>query len=229
MGLRNRRPKSVGLILAFQQQHSSACSIQLWEGGQIFWAGTGLPGTDTQDRAWREEMVTQTLRRSRAETLSENCRWHQKLCALCSLIPQGVHHCVAHCCQHYVASPTVCFSTQVWQHSNTIPEKRPQSRHQLLHVVPVCNTIVHVFLTEYLKHRKKNSPYWNKLLQGVWRNHSAEQTNWSIQLLPAGGNSVQIFTRQNTLTGSCRVLLLTITWNRCHLLLHIIKIVIELP
>lgn len=38
-----------------------------------------LPGADTQDRGWREAMVTQTLRCGRAETVrNENCRWHPK-------------------------------------------------------------------------------------------------------------------------------------------------------
>lgn len=54
----------------FQQQHSSAYSIQLWEGGQTPWAVTGLPGADTQDTGWREAMVTQRRALSCSVTLN---------------------------------------------------------------------------------------------------------------------------------------------------------------
>lgn len=106
-----------------------------------------------------------------------------------------------------------CFSNSLlfWQHLNTILEKGPQSRHQLLHGFSVYNTVIHVFLTGYLKQEKKKSPNWSKLLHSVKKPHSRAD-NCSAQLLSAEGNGLQIFTRQNMLTGSCLVLLLTIAW-----------------
>lgn len=58
---------------------------------------------------------------------------------------------------------------------------------------------------------KKRSKLKKTSIQRVKKPHS-QADNCSVQLQPAGENSLQIFTRQNMLTGSCLVLLLTISW-----------------
>lgn len=61
---------------------------------------------------------------------------------------------------------------------------------------------------------EEKTQHWRKLLHRVWRHHT---TKWLIALHSfclLGGNSLQIFTRQNMLTGSCLVHLLTISWKQ---------------
>lgn len=172
------------------------------------------------------------LKMQRAETVGERCGWHPKALH-CITGKQNISQPYSIDCVSWHESllpvpscfsngSLFCLSLAAFHCHARVRATIQTPTVQWFFCLQHCYSC---FPDRVLKTRNKRSLNWTKLLLSVKKTPHSQADNCSVHLLPAGENSLQIFTRQNMLTGSCLLLLRSIPWKRCHLFLRIIKAV----